>query len=271
MTQNYDHPSLFDSHCHLNFADFDGDRTEVLYQAAEAGVSDICVPATKLGEWESLVTESVRLSQKGPVNIVTALGLHPYFLSNHHADHLSVLDQLLRMHPPTVVAIGETGLDYFDREITPQEKEKQAALFIGHVELACHHQLPLIIHSRKSHDDILKVLRRFKPERAGIIHAFSGSEQQAREYLKLDFKLGFGGGITYPRAVKTRHLATILPLGSIVLETDAPDMPLNGFQGKRNEPGRVKRVAECLAELRGISLMELAETTSHNCRTLFRI
>lgn len=271
MTQGNDHLSLFDSHCHLNFSDFDGDRAQVLNQAARAGVSDICIPATKHAEWQSLISESEALSKEGPVNIVTALGLHPYFISDHCTDHLPVLDQLLKQSPAKVIAIGETGLDFFDRAITPQQIKVQTELFTCHVELACQHQLPLIIHSRKSHDQVLKVLRRYTPECGGTIHAFSGSEQQALEYIKLGFKLGFGGGITYPRATKTRHLATTLPINSIVLETDAPDMPLNGYQGKRNEPERVKLVAECLAELRGISLMEVAEATSQNCRALFRL
>ncbi|WP_257293914.1 TatD family hydrolase [Endozoicomonas sp. YOMI1] len=271
MAKGNDSLSLFDSHCHLNFSDFDNDRLQVLGQAKKAEVSHICIPATQQVEWLALINEPELLSQVSPVSIVTALGLHPWFICEHNLEHLNVLDKLLQQRPAGVVAIGETGLDFFDRDITLQTKAKQLALFTGQVELAYLHQMPLIIHGRKSHDDILKVLRRFKPERAGIIHGFSGSEQQANEYLNLGFKLGFGGGITYPRARKTRHLAATLPIHSIVLETDAPDMPLNGYQGQRNEPARVKLVAECLAELRGVSLMEVAEATSHNCRTLFRI
>ncbi|USE38548.1 TatD family hydrolase [Endozoicomonas sp. SCSIO W0465] len=262
---------LFDSHCHLNFSDFDGDRAQVLNRAKKSGISHICIPATKQQEWLPLIHESEVPSKENPVDIVMALGLHPWFISEHKPEYLEVLDKLLEQRSARVVAIGETGLDFFDHNTAAQVRDKQLALFTGHVELACLHKMPLIIHSRKSHDDILQVLRRWKPERAGIIHAFSGSEQQAMEYLKLDFKLGFGGGITYPRASKTRHLAATLPINSIVLETDAPDMPLNGYQGQRNEPGRVKLVAECLAELRGISFMEVAQATSHNCRSLFRI
>ncbi|WP_066012990.1 TatD family hydrolase [Endozoicomonas atrinae] len=271
MAQGNDQLSLFDSHCHLNFSDFDTDRAKVLSQAKKESVSHLCIPATKHQEWLSLIKELEVISKESSVSVVTALGLHPWFIAEHSLEQLDVLDKLLKQRPSRVVAIGETGLDFFDRNITPQAKNKQLTLFTGHVKLACLHQMPLIIHSRKSHDEILKVLRKFKPESTGIIHAFSGSEQQAKEYLKLGFKLGFGGGITYPRASKTRHLAATLPIDSIVLETDAPDMPLNGYQGERNEPGRVKQVAECLAELRGISLMEVAEATSHNCRTLFRI
>lgn len=271
VTQGNHHLFLFDSHCHLNFPDFDGDRAQLLNQASQSGVSELCIPATKYSEWQPLISQSETLSTEAPLNIVIALGLHPYFLSEHTTDHLTALDQLLNQQHTKVVAVGETGLDFFDRTITAQNKAMQVELFTGHVQLACQHQLPLIIHSRKSHDEVLKILRRFKPERAGIIHAFSGSEQQAQQYLNLGFKLGFGGGITYPRATKTRHLAATLPIGSIVIETDAPDMPLNGFQGSRNEPGRLILVAECLAELREESLKEVAEATSFNCRKLFRL
>lgn len=262
MNRKNDYPPLFDSHCHLDFADFDRDRSQVLDRAADSGVGAICLPATRQNQWQSLVAPTP-ISQ--PIRIVVALGLHPYFLTDHQNSDLELLDELLQQRHHNVVAIGETGLDF----VACQERQKQLLLFTGHVQLACRHELPLIIHGRKSHDQILQILRRYCPARGGIIHAYSGSEQQAREYLKLGFKLGFGGGITYPRARKTRQLASTLPLASIVLETDAPDMPLNGQQGKRNEPGQVLQVATCLASLRGISLPEVARTTSENCRVIF--
>ena len=262
MNRKNDYPPLFDSHCHLDFAAFDRDRSQVLDRAADCGVGDICIPATRRTQWHNLLTLAP-VSQS--IRIVVALGLHPYFLADHQASDLDMLDQLLRHQPHNVVAIGETGLDF----VVSQDQQKQLSLFTGHVQLACQHELPLIIHGRKSHDQILQILRRYRPGRGGIIHAYSGSEQQAKEYLKLGFKLGFGGGITYPRARKTRQLASTLPLESIVLETDAPDMPLNGQQGKRNEPREVLQVATCLAALRGISLPEVASITSENCRVIF--
>lgn len=263
MNRKYDHSLLFDSHCHLDFADFDRDRLQVLERAASNGVGYICIPATRRSQWPSLLRPAP-IHQ--PIQIVLALGLHPYFLADHRITDLELLDQELRQRSCNVVAIGETGLDFV---VCHDDREKQLSLFAGHVQLACRHQLPLIIHGRKSHDQILQVLRRLRPTRGGIIHAYSGSEQQAREYLKLGFKLGFGGGITYPRARKTRQLASTLPLESIVLETDAPDMPLNGHQGKRNEPEQVLQVAKCLASLRGLSLAEVTGTTSENCRIIF--
>ena len=256
MNWNHDYPPLFDSHCHLDFTDFDRDRSEVLERAADSGVGYICIPATRRGQWQRLINP-LPISQ--PIQIIVALGLHPYFMADHHTGDLEALDQSLQQHRslPHVVAIGETGLDF----VVSQDREKQLSMFTGQVKLACRHELPLIIHGRKSHDQILQILRRHRPPRGGIIHAYSGSEQQAQDYLKLGFKLGFGGGITYPRASKTRQLASTLPLASLVLETDAPDMPLNGQQGKRNETG--------LASLRNITLSEVAGATSENCQAIF--
>ena len=260
---NSDYPPLFDSHCHLDFADFDQDRPQVLDRAVASGVGYICIPATRASQWHSLLNPTP-ISQS--VQIVVALGLHPYFMADHHSSDLEALDQHLQQLPACarVVAIGETGLDF----VACADREAQLSLFTGQVKLACRHELPLILHGRKSHDQILHILRRHRPPCGGIIHAYSGSEQQAREYLKLGFKLGFGGGITYPRASKTRHLATTLPLADIVLETDAPDMPLHGQQGKRNEPSRVLDVATCLASLRQMPLSEVADATTANCRAV---
>ena len=259
---------LFDSHCHLNFTDFDIDRARVLKEAAGVGVRQMVIPATRQSEWRRLLKQPLT----EPVNILIALGLHPYFVAEHSVTAIIELDQLLAKRQSfidtPIVAVGETGLDFFNKTITQQQKEQQLSLFKHHVKLAVKHELPLIIHSRKSHDEVLQVLRYFQPGRGGIIHAFSGSEQQAHQYIKLGFKLGFGGGITYERAKKTRHLAATLALKHIVLETDAPDMPLFGYQGKRNEPKQVRRVAQCLAQLKGLSLQEVAETTAHNCETL---
>lgn len=255
---------LFDSHCHLNCADFDRDRPEVLEQCFRAGIVGICIPAVTAGEWFGLLSKTT-----GPVQLFPALGLHPCFLEDHDLQQLEYLDQLLATHKDQIVAVGETGLDFYNRDLSEKDRKFQQQLFSEHLRLACQHQLPVIIHARKSHDQILKTLRRLKPPKGGIIHAFSGSGQQACQYIELGFKLGFGGGITYPRASKTRHLAAILPLESIVLETDAPDMPLQGFQGQRNSPVQLFKVAQCLGELRQTDLAEVAETTFENCLNLF--
>ncbi|WP_095211170.1 TatD family hydrolase [Endozoicomonas ascidiicola] len=271
MQQDYREVALFDSHCHLNFPVFDQDREQVIERALAAGIGTICVPATRCAEWQPLLDLVEHINNTSTVRLVTALGLHPYFLAEHHNDHLVHLDEWLQKKPDSVVAIGETGLDFYDQKHSEANAKKQIELFTAHVQLASQHQLPLIIHGRKSHDQILKILRYHQPTQGGIIHAFSGSEQQAKIYIDLGFKIGFGGGITYPRASKTRHLAATLPLDSIVLETDAPDMPLNGFQGERNEPARIQKVAGVLAVLRGLSLKEVTAATSSNCYEVFKL
>ncbi len=256
---------LFDSHCHLNFPEFDNDRVQVIQQCRARGLSGLCIPATRSVEWSSLIN----LAGMQGLQQYVALGLHPYFLSDHKPGDLEQLDYLLSQRHAHVVAVGETGLDFYNRTLSQNDRNQQIFLFTEQVKLAANYQLPLIIHARKSHDVILKILRSLPSIAGGIVHAFSGSEQQALHYIELGFLLGFGGGITYHRAVKTRQLATNLPLSSIVLETDAPDMPLSGFQGQRNSPDRLPLIAQCLAELRGLSVSEVAEQTTNNCLKLF--
>ena len=257
--------NLFDSHCHLNFSDFDTDRSQVIENCTNVGISGICIPATQSADWNDLI----RPQAPAELRQYVALGLHPCFLREHKEHDIDLLDELLSQNHSHVVAVGETGLDFYECAQSEQQRVQQQALFFQHVILSKKHQLPLIIHARKSHDQVLKILRQIKPEAGGIIHAYSGSEQQAKQYIDLGFKLGFGGGITYPRARKTRQLASSLPMDSIVLETDAPDMPLNGFQGLRNTPEQLPLVAKCLAQLRKISSIEVAETTTSACLQLF--
>lgn len=259
---------FFDSHCHLNFPDFDSDRDQVLRQCYSIGVEDLCIPATRFIEWESLLHTLSSQTHRQP-QLHIALGLHPCFLNDHQPEHLEDLDRLLTSQKHQIAAIGEAGLDFYDKQVTEEQRQSQLYFFTEQVKLACKHELPLIIHARKSHDQILKILRQLQPTKGGIIHAFSGSEQQAHQYIELNFRLGFGGGITYPRARKTRQLATSLPLESIVLETDAPDMPLQGLQGQRNSPEQIPVVAECLASLRSESLQYIATVTTANCKKLF--
>ena len=259
---------FFDSHCHLNFPDFDPDRDQILRQCVSLGVESLCIPATRFSDWVPLLqTASTKVRNQPQLHI--ALGLHPCFENDHQPEYLEALERWLAEQKSQIAAIGETGLDFYDRQMTKKQRQSQLYFFTGQVKLACKHQLPLIIHARKSHDQILKILRQHHPVKGGIIHAFSGSGQQANQYIDLNFKLGFGGGITYPRARKTRQLAASLPLESIVLETDAPDMPLQGFQGQRNSPEHIPAVAQCLASLRPESLQQIAAVTTANCQTLF--
>ena len=158
-------------------------------------------------------------------------------------------------------------LDFF---LPGHDKKAQLALFEGQLKLAAKHQLPVILHVRKAHDEVLKLLRQI-PLKGGIVHAFSGSMQQAQQYRGLGFLVGIGGGLTYPRAQRLQSLCSELPLSQIALETDAPDMPFCGHQGERNSPEYIPLVAEKLAELRDESLAEIAAQTSANVRNLFAI
>ncbi|MBP0048141.1 TatD family hydrolase [Marinobacterium sp. AK62] len=246
---------LIDTHCHLDFPDFDTDRDAVIERALEAGVGAIIVPSVTVDNVQRVLDLCAASSRFYP-----ALGLHPCF-SHDPESALTALEQALQAHRQEVVAVGEIGLDF--RSGQPDVRQ-QESLLVAQLQLAKAHDLPVLLHAVRSHDAVLKQLRRAELPRAGIVHAFSGSEQQAREYARLGFKLGFGGACTHDRARKLQRLATELPLEWLVLETDAPDMPLQGHQGERNEPGQVAVVAAHLAALRGISLEELLTRTCAN-------
>ncbi|WP_415892585.1 TatD family hydrolase [Neptuniibacter sp. PT8_73] len=249
---------FIDSHCHLDFSEFDLSRKEILLQARAAGVRDIVVPGVIADRWQDLLSLI-----KSDHNLHAALGLHPCFMAKHTQADLELLETLLVTEQ--VCAVGEIGLDLF----IPQANLDQQLLYLNEqLALAKKFNLPVLLHVRKAHDQMLKQLRLIQLERGGIVHAFSGSEQQARQYLDLGFKLGIGGTVTYERAKKVRRLVQALPLESFVLETDAPDMPLAGHQGEINQPARVRRVAEVIAELKNISVTKVAEITSQQVKRL---
>jgi TatD DNase family protein len=182
-------------------------------------------------------------------------------MADHLPEHLHQLKH--RLAARDALAVGEIGLDFFIADARP---EQQQALLEQQLQLAGQFDLPLLLHVRKAHDQMLKTLRRFRLPRGGIVHAFSGSEQQARIYIDLGFRLGFGGAISYSRATKLRHLAAILPLESLVLETDAPDMPLSDWRDEPNRPQRVADVLAVMAQLRAQAAPEIARQTSANVR-----
>jgi TatD DNase family protein len=208
-----------------------------------------------------------------------ALGIHPLFTPQATETHLALLDAALHSHSqdPRLVAVGEIGLDGFVPELnTPEALAKQQQFYKAQLKLAQQHQLPVILHVRRSADLLLKGLRD-TPVMGGIAHAFNGSMKQAQAFIAMGFKLGFGGALTYDRALQLRRLATELPLSAIVLETDAPDIPPHwlyttaeqraaGQPQGRNEPAELPRIAQVLAELRGIPLDALAAATSANAR-----
>lgn len=255
---------FIDSHCHLDFSEFDETRSELIKSCKQVGIEHFIVPGVSLAQSTKLLC----FAQSEP-SISVALGLHPYFLPDHQTHHLAELEQLAKAHLGQFIAIGECGLD---RSI--DDLNKQTQLFEGQIELANQLALPLIVHHRQSHDLIARSFKRCKPKYGGVIHAFSGSEQQALSYIKQGFKLGVGGVISYPRAGKTRKVISAIEPQHLVLETDSPSMPLAGFQGLVNTPLKVRDVFTYLCELKGITgdaQEEFAQALYESCSALFRI
>lgn len=246
---------LIDTHCHLDVAEFDADRDAVIERAHAAGVRRMVVPAVDAAHWPGLLALCRRVDGLYP-----ALGMHPVYLQHHRQGHLTTLADTLAAERP--LAVGEIGLDFFIADI---DKDAQRALFGAQLEIAAAAGLPVLLHVRKAHDDVLGLLRRH-PVKGGIVHAFNGSEQQAHKYLDLGFKLGFGGMLTYERSRKIRALAAGLPPEAIVLETDAPDMTVASHHGERNSPEYLPECLAALADVRGQAPALLAEQTTANAR-----
>jgi TatD DNase family protein len=254
---------LIDTHTHLDFPDFDADRSELLARCRDLGVERLVVLGVHQANWQR-VWDLVQ----GEDSLYAAFGLHPVYLGEHRPDHLSTLhDWLARCAGhPRLCAVGEIGLDYFLEHL---DREQQQQLFETQLKLAIEFELPTLIHVRRAHAVTIATLKRLKPPRGGIIHAFAGSYEEAREYLKLGFKLGLGGAPTWPQALRLRKVVAQLPLDGIVLETDSPDMAPAMHPNQRNSPEYLPDICAALAALRGISANELASASSRNAAELF--
>jgi len=250
---------LIDTHCHLDAAEFDADRDIVAGQAMQKGICGIVVPAVARDNFDNVIALCARYQ-----NCAYALGIHPMYVDVSRLDDLETLEQYVRDNNP--VAIGEIGLDYFltNPRTNPDNIERQHTFFVEQLRIARQHQLPVVLHVRNAIDDILKQLRKYKLA-GGIAHAFNGSFQQAQQFIDLGFKLGFGGAMTYSRALKIRELAVKLPLDAIVLETDAPDIPPEWVgRGGRNSPLELPGIAQVLAELKQVNVAQVVDITSAN-------
>lgn len=197
-----------------------------------------------------------------------ALGLHPIVVEEHTQQSLEELDALLATRPEKVIAIGEIGLDLY--RDNPQF-ERQQELLDAQLKMAKRYDLPVLLHSRRTHDKLAMQLKKHNLPRTGVVHGFAGSLQQAQRFIDLGYCIGVGGTITYPRASKTRDVMAQLPLASLLLETDAPDMPLNGFQGQPNRPERAAKVFATLCELRPEAPDVIANALFHNTQRLFAL
>ncbi len=244
---------LIDTHCHLDAAEFDPDRANVAAAAALGGVGRIVVPAVERANFGAVA--SVCRDYPG---CAAAYGIHPMYVERAREEDLDALRETVRRERP--VAVGEIGLDQF---VEPRDDARQDFYFSAQLQIARDSDLPVLLHVRRAIDPVLKALRRWRVA-GGIAHAFNGSRQQADEFIKLGFKLGFGGAMTFPRASRIRELAASLPLDAIVLETDAPDIPPEWLSGARNAPDQLPRIARALADLRGVAVEAIAEATTSN-------
>ena len=251
---------LVDSHCHLDAPEFDADRNEVIARARAAGVIRQIVPAINAAGWPKL--RGICASNDG---LFPAYGLHPMYLDAHRPEHLVELREWIeRERPP---AIGECGLDFY---VEGLDADSQHGYFVGQLELAREHDLPVVVHARRAVDQVIAAIKQVGSLR-GVVHSFPGSAEQARQLWQLGFLVGLGGPVTYERANRLRKLAASIPLECVLLETDAPDQPDAGIRGQRNEPARLATVLETIARLRDEEPTKIAAATTGNAERLFRL
>ena len=251
---------IFDSHSHLDAPEFDPDRDAVIARAEAAGVSQQLVPAIDHDSWPKLKDVcSLRPS------LHAAYGLHPMFLARHRPEHLESLREWIEREKPK--AVGECGLDFF---VEGLDAQAQRPYFRRQLEIARDFDLPVVVHARRAVEEVTATIRSVGGLR-GVIHSYSGSEEQARQLFGLGFLLGIGGPVTYERARRLRRIVSTMPLEFLLLETDSPDQPDAQHRGQRNEPALLVDVLDSVAGLRNADPGALAEATTENAQRLFRI
>jgi len=275
-----------DSHCHLDFSAFNANFAQLLQQCKINNIHRIIVPAVNPEHWQRVISLTEKIT---PINITCSLGIHPWFIIEQDVNspqnydvafqELKLKQALLDNHNSQknrIVAIGECGIDVCKAKTSTTDEDEfnkniklQQNFFEMQLSIAKENNLPIIIHHCQSHALILPLLKQYKLANAGVIHAFSGSYQQALDYVNLGFKLGVGGTITYPRAKKTIDAIKRLPLSCLLLETDAPSMPPNGAQGINNSPLNVITVFQALSAIREESVIDIAEQIERNVEQLF--
>ncbi|MBD8899825.1 TatD family hydrolase [Rhodanobacter sp. DHG33] len=252
---------LADSHVHLDDSAFDADRSQVLQRARDAGVAQLVIPAVDAASW----TRIRDLCTAHPHMLFPAYGLHPLFLQQHAPGDVDALSSWCAAN--AAVAVGEIGLDFHADGLDPA---LQRDYFTRQLALARELGLPVIVHARQALEEVILTLRRH-PGVHGVVHSFSGSEEQARRLWQLGFLIGIGGPVTYERAQRLRRIVTDMPIEHLLLESDAPDQPDASHRGQRNEPARVVEVLRCVAGLRGEAEQDVAAATAANTRRLFRL
>lgn len=254
-----------DSHCHLDFDEFSKEQ-DLTQRLIAAGCDHILVPAISANKFKRVQEFKDKENQENKNFVYIALGLHPYFLKGHELADLSLLEILLKNEPP--LAVGEIGLDLL---LDSQSHERQIQFFESQVKLAKKYQLPIIVHCRKAHDQVCSILKRLKFSEGGIIHAFSGSTQQAQNYIQLGFVLGLGGALTYDRAKAMHKMIKRLPQHAYVLETDSPDMAPSFAKGEVNTPLNIPLIAQHISRLRDESVTQVYQASSQNFKRVMKL
>jgi len=249
-----------DSHCHLDFPEFDSSRSDIIKTCEKNHIKKFVVPGVSQSTWHRLPKLKKQYSQ-----CEVAFGLHPYFIEEHQTSHLLDLESWLDKYKP--VAVGEIGLDFFNKSL---DKKKQRELFSAQLDIASRYLLPVILHVRKAHDEVIQSLKKSKLKNGGVVHAFNGSLQQANQYMDHGFKFGFGGALTFDNATHLRALASALPLNSILLETDSPDMKPVNYQEPLNTPLTLLSVLDCFSSLRDEKRSDIADQVASNTKALFK-
>jgi len=255
-----------DSHCHLDFPELAQQLKPELADCFELAIERIIVPAVNPDNWQPVL----EITSKAPSNVLLfpCLGIHPWYLNELTEQHLIALEQTAFNYQESIVAIGETGIDG-KIAIEQNNMEKQKEFFRYQLELANRLNKPVIVHHRRSHNEVIEILKQSPVKHGGIIHAFSGSYQQGKTYIDMGFKLGIGGTITYERAKKTINAIKRFPVNALVLETDAPSMPLSGQQGTTNKPSNIKIIFQQLVNVLQCEPEKLAEQIEQNIDQLF--
>ncbi|HEX3015279.1 MAG TPA: TatD family hydrolase [Desulfobacteria bacterium] len=250
---------ITETHCHLDDQEFDEDRDLVIARLREQGVGRII----NVGYDYASSVRSIKLAKEHP-DIFASVGIHPHDIVGESEDDWDKLRKLAQSEK--VVAIGEIGLDYY-RDLTPRGAQREA--FVRQLMMAEELGLPVIVHNREAHADVISALQGNRLSRGGVMHCFSGSWETAKIALNLGFYISFAGPLTFKKSVNLQQVAAKIPLDRVLVETDSPYLSPEPFRGKRNEPANVRLVLEKLAEVKGLDREEMAAVTSHNAACLF--
>ena len=265
----FESASFFDTHTHFDYllAQQQQTVTQGVAEAKNNNVEKILIAAVLQSQFEMLDS----LCSQAPQNLCYGLGLHPLYIKQHQPTDLDDLKVRLQNRPQLCKAMAEIGLERAVEELITTEMWQKQCLFLeSQLHLAQQFNLPVSLHSRRSHDQLYTFLKRIPLAKTGVIHGFAGSYQQAKRFVDLGYFIGVGGTITYERANKTRQVIARLPLDSLLLETDSPDMPIFGYQGQPNQPARIQQIFQTLCELRPESPEQIKHTIWQNSKTLFK-